>query len=150
MSSTQYSQGCCKFKHGESSNPSPEYTAWRGMTNRCLNENDPTYERYGKRGISVCPQWLGDEGFANFLSSMGRRPSPDHSVDRINNLGNYEPGNCRWATDSMQCRNRRSNRLISFNGKTMTLVEWSAKTGINRRTIAWRLMHGWPIELALS
>lgn len=83
---------------------SPEYHAWFHMKARCLNPKNQRYAAYGERGISVCEQWMT---FDNFLADMGCRPSPDHSLDRINNDGNYEPGNCRWATRSQQQRNKR-------------------------------------------
>jgi hypothetical protein len=87
---------------------SPEYRAWRAMKYRCLNPNCHAYKNYGGRGISVCHEWLGKHGFDNFLQNMGRKPRHDLSLDRINNNGNYEPSNCRWATRLQQSRNRRT------------------------------------------
>lgn len=94
--------------HGEGSKPtrSPEYICWTGMKQRCLNVNHDSYERYGGRGIIVCDRWL--ESFEDFLSDMGRKPSPAHSIDRRDNDGHYEPGNCRWATGSEQQTNKGS------------------------------------------
>ena len=83
----------------------PEYRTWAGMKNRCLNPNNPRYKSYGGRGISVCSEWI--ESFSAFLSHVGLKPSPLHSIDRINNDGNYEPGNVRWATAKEQARNTR-------------------------------------------
>jgi hypothetical protein len=85
----------------------PEYWVWSIMKDRCLNANNAKFKDYGGRGIKVCDRWLGDDGFTNFIADMGRRPSPEHSIDRIENDGNYEPGNCRWATRSQQQRNTR-------------------------------------------
>lgn len=86
----------------------PEYKAWADMKSRCLNPNDTAFKNYGARGIKVCDRWLGDDGFVNFIADMGRRPSPELSIDRYpDNDGNYEPDNCRWATWSQQMRNRR-------------------------------------------
>jgi hypothetical protein len=85
----------------------PEYTAWNGMKNRCYRRKTWNYPRYGGRGIRVCKRWLGANGFVNFLADMGYRPSPAHSLDRVNNDGNYEPSNCRWATPKEQANNRR-------------------------------------------
>lgn len=88
-----------------------EYARWVGMIRRCYSANNPAYKYYGGRGIAVCARWL--ESFPNFVADMGPRPSAKHSIDRINNDGNYEPGNCRWATASEQARNKRrkSNKL---------------------------------------
>ena len=89
----------------------PEYNAWLNMNKRCYNENDPRYKWYGARGIFVCPEWRHD--FAQFLRDMGPKPSPKHSIDRINNDGNYEPRNCRWATWKQQQNNRRPRGTAS-------------------------------------
>src|SRR5262245_33615736 len=89
---------------------------WRGMIRRCENPNDSRYEDYGARGISVCARWR--DSFEAFAEDMGPRPSPDHSIDRYpNNNGNYEPGNCRWATQKQQARNMRTNRRLKFRSK---------------------------------
>lgn len=98
------------YKHGGAAGDalSPEYKVWRGIKRRCFMPNDPAYPRYGGRGIRLCDRWMD---FNAFLSDMGPRPSPDHSIDRIDNDGNYEPGNCRWATRAEQSQNRRNTRL---------------------------------------
>lgn len=88
-----------KHRRGQSA-----YQSWSGMKARCRNPNRKAYVRYGGRGITVCDRWLGPEGFRNFMSDMGNKPSPDHSIDRIDNDGNYEPGNCRWADAKTQGR----------------------------------------------
>ena len=102
-------------KHGHSNGggvirATPEYSAWLNMRNRCKNPNGDHFHRYGGRGISVCERWQGENGFENFLSDIGLRPSLLHSLDRIDNDGNYEPGNCRWTT-------RREQRLNQGHGK---------------------------------
>lgn len=84
----------------------PEYRVWQGLTNRCTNPNNPSFKYYGGRGICVCSSWL--ESFENFYADMGPRPSPDLSIDRIDNDGNYEPSNCRWATAYQQRINQRN------------------------------------------
>lgn len=98
--------GCGRVKHGLA-NKAPEYHVWEGIKQRCLNPNRRGYEYWGGRGISVCERWLE---FENFYADMGPRPGPGYSIDRSDNDGNYEPGNCRWATASEQQRNTRRSR----------------------------------------
>jgi len=109
-----------KFKHGYAAkgNRTPEYRAWYHIIQRCGKENSQGYDDYGARGISVCDRWK--ESYSNFLEDMGERPSPKHSIERLNNDGNYEPSNCKWATTQEQARNRRSKK-----NKTGTIgVAW--------------------------
>lgn len=101
-------------RHGEGSyrnGRTPEFIAWQNMVARCSNPQHPSFRYYGGRGINVCERWRSS--YENFLADMGRRPSPDLTLDRINNNGNYEPDNCRWATHSDQMRNRRPKGQVS-------------------------------------
>ena len=126
----------------------PEHRSWSQMKGRCKNPNNHKYLRYGGRGISVCGRW---NKFENFLSDMGKKPSKHHSIDRIDNDGNYEPTNCRWATPRQQSNNTRRNVLLTHNGKTLTLAQWSRRTGIKHTTINDRInKHGWTVESALT
>lgn len=124
-----------------------EYSTWSGMLTRCTNSKEKSYSRYGARGIKICERW---KSFENFYADMGPRPSDEHSLDRIDNNADYSPENCRWATKKEQCRNRRSNHIIEYGGKSMLLCEWAEKTGIGRLIIYKRLKRGWPIEKALG
>lgn len=129
---------------------SGEYGVWNQMIQRCYNQKQKKYASYGARGIQVCNRWRGKGGFANFIADMGPRPTDLHTLDRINNDGNYEPENCRWATKSEQARNRRSSRIIAFNGQSMTVAEWSEKTGVARHNIHARIKYGYPLEVVFS
>ena len=126
-----------------------EYNIWYGMISRCNDPRDKSYCNYGGRGIVVCNQWR--ESFSVFLADMGPRPTSKHQLDRYpNNDGNYEPGNCRWATQTEQARNRRNNHRITHNGISLTLVEWADRISIRATTIRQRLKYGWSVERALS
>lgn len=118
-----------------------EYRVWTAMITRCENKRSVAYSRYGGRGIKICERWR--TSFENFLTDMGKRPSRSHSIDRIDNDGNYEPSNCRWATSKEQTANRRSNRLLTVNGETATVTEWAERVGILRRTLFSRIHDGW-------
>lgn len=96
-----------KHGHAPAGRSSPEYRAWAKMKDRCGNPNSAEYKNYGARGIAVCERWSGRSGFPNFLADMGPRPSPELSLDRIDNGGDYTPNNCRWATRAQQNANRR-------------------------------------------
>lgn len=134
-------------KHGMSK--SKVYRAWATMISRCHNPRFPKYAEYGARGISVCERWRND--FRDFLADMGERPSSSHTVDRIDVNGNYEPGNCRWATAGEQADNKRNTVRVTYQGRTKTLSEWSRETGISYGTLRQRLFrYGWSTEKALT
>lgn len=136
--------------HGHSprnSERSRTYRTWANMRTRCSNPNTSVYKHYGGRGISVCPQW---STFAGFLVDMGERPEGT-SLDRIDVNGNYEPNNCRWATNRQQGTNRRDNRIIEFNGRSQTLSEWAEETGIPYSLLQARLNRlKWSVERSLT
>lgn len=104
----------------------PEYRAWKGMRGRCNNTKDTRYASYGGRGIKVCDRW---DSFKNFYTDMGPKPSPKHSLDRIDNDGNYEPSNCRWAINKIQVNNTRANRYVTYLGITKSLSDWCNGSG---------------------
>lgn len=135
--------------HGESrfGTVTPEYRAWQEIKTRC-SEQSKYFRNYAGRGITMHPAWRTD--FQSFLAHVGRRPSPLHSIDRIDNDGNYEPGNVRWATTKEQHRNKRTNRKVEFRGQVKTLAEWSEILGVQYATIRHRVNVGWPIEAALT
>lgn len=116
------------------------------MMQRCSNPKHPNYANYGGRGIAVCLAW---REFFVFLAAMGKRPAHT-TLDRIDNGGNYEPGNCRWATEAQQHRNRRDNVWITFAGETLTQMDWAERAGVANCTLAARIARGWPLELALT
>lgn len=128
---------------------SKTYMAWVSMKERCYNPKKPKYHRYGGRGIKVCARWMGNEGFSNFLSDMGVAPVGT-SLDRKDNDGDYEPGNCRWADSKTQGRNTSTNKMVTFNGKTQCLSAWSDETGIGVDLISQRLINGWDVGKALT
>jgi hypothetical protein len=123
------------------------YTSWRAMKDRCYQETHKEYKRYGAIGITVCKRWR--ESFENFLKDMGERPE-GRSLERLDSTKPYSPSNCVWATHEQQANNRRSNRLIKHKGETMTLSQWSKKTGIPAATIARRIDRGWNVKQALG
>lgn len=110
----------------------PEYDAWYGMITRCTKPNCRSYPYYGGRGIKVCDRWLK---FENFLADMGRRPGNGYSLDRKNNDGNYEPGNCRWATKTEQNRNRRYASRPNPTGVTKVKQRFLAQIGVDGKNI---------------
>lgn len=135
-------------KHGHSTSIkiSQTYKSWDAMRQRCNNKNNPKYNIYGGRGITVCEQW---KQFINFLNDMGEAPK-GYQIDRINNDKGYYKRNCRWRTPKQQARNRSNNRLITHDGKTQCLSEWAEETGINRETISSRIKRGLSIKESLT
>lgn len=139
------------YKHGNSTRSAgqtKEYKTWSGVKQRTTNPNEQNSKYYLGRGIKMCDRWL--DSFENFLADMGEAPSPKHSIDRIDVNGNYEPGNCRWATRSEQMSNTRLTRWLELDGEKMTQEQWGDVTGIGGTTICKRLKRGWSVEKALT
>lgn len=134
------------YKHGGTDTAT--YEVWCGMIARCFNPMNKRYADYGGRGIIVCDRWRNS--FESFRTDIGERPSNKHQIDRIDNNGNYEPGNCRWATIFEQARNKRNNRLITHNGLSLTIAEWAERLGFKKAILSRILGLGWPDELALT
>lgn len=127
--------------HGDKG--SSEYMTWADMIGRCHRPAHKTFANYGGRGIAVCRRW---RKFENFLADMGRRPSIQHSIERVDNNKGYSPENCTWATRQEQCRNRRTNRVIDTPKGPMLLCEAEEISGISASTLWKRLKRGWPVK----
>ncbi|MFA7177604.1 MAG: hypothetical protein WC114_10175 [Smithellaceae bacterium] len=125
-----------------------EYRRWDSMIQRCVNKNHKHYHNYGGRGIKVCERWRNS--FAAFLEDLGPRPSANHSIDRIDNNGDYCPENCRWATKAEQVRNTRRNRLVAFRGETLCVADLARRHGLTPQALQGRLNAGWPVERAIT
>lgn len=123
------------------------YRIWSGMLNRCRNPNSKDYAHYGNRGIHVCRQWYR---FEPFYADMGEPPTKSHSIERLDNSKGYEPGNCVWATNTQQARNRISNVLVTWNGKTQCLSAWEHELKLSSGRLSRRLRSGWSLERAIT
>lgn len=149
---------CGHLIHGMSR--TVEYQCWRSMFHRCYTKKRLDYKNYGGRGIMICSRWR--ESFLSFLQDMGKRPSPKHQIDRIDNDGSYtcghcdecranhHPANCRWSIKRQQARNRSTNHVVAFRGKRLCLSEWSDIVNIPGRVLSLRLCQGWSVERALT
>lgn len=126
----------------------PVYNVWANMLRRCENPNNPHFEEYGGRNISVCERW---HDFRLFAEDMLATYRPGLTLERIDNNGNYEPSNCRWATRKEQMLNRRNNIFLTFNGQRLTVSQWSEKTGLRYGVISQRIGKlKWSVEKALT
>jgi hypothetical protein len=122
------------------------YGVWQAMLNRCRNKNLKDSARYIGR-VKVCERWMK---FENFYEDMYLGYAEGLSIDRVNNNGHYEPGNCRWTTPTVQANNRHTNHMITWNGATKSLAEWCRETGKNYGCVSYRLSKGWSTERAFS
>lgn len=142
-------RGQSTITHGRTR--TPEYIVWLQMKARCLNAKSNAYKNYGGRGIAICDEWLGSKGFINFLNHVGFRPSPQHTLDRIDNDKGYTPGNVRWATQTEQVRNRRNTLRIEYKGEMKPLGEWAEIFGIPYKALHARLYrYNWGLDRALT
>lgn len=153
----RYSCGCRKAEalalrattHGLSK--TKEYSIWKSMKRRCKPGNSTysfAYRWYGAKGIRVCQRWI--DSFPHFMEDMGPIPESSNSIDRIDNNGNYEPGNCRWASSEDQANNTSRNIFIEFSGESKTVAQWSREIGVKAPLVYGRLRANWPGIEALT
>jgi hypothetical protein len=129
--------------HGMSHTPNGSvYRIWSGIKTRCFNQKDKAFRNYGGRGIQMCVRWAAS--FVAFRDDMGPRPS-GYTVERVDNDGHYEPGNCVWIPRAKQAENRRANRVIEYRGKRQHISAWAREVGISPNTMLARLKRGWPL-----
>lgn len=131
-------------KHGKTH--SRAYSIWASMFARCNNKQNKSYQRYGAKGVKVCQRW---SAFENFLSDMGD-PPVGMSIDRVNSMGDYEPSNCRWATNTQQCRNRSNTVFLEYQGRKQALGAWAEELGVPYKRLQGRLRAGWTVERIIT
>lgn len=140
-------QGFFKHGHAMTSGASPEYISWMNMRKRCYDTKHESYPDYGGAGIVVCERWRND--FAAFLADMGLKPTPRHTIERIDGTKGYSPENCKWATQAEQNRNTSQNRNITIDGRTQCLADWAKEKGRKLATIHYRVNRGMTFEDAI-
>lgn len=125
---------------------------WSKMNERCFNKNHKYYRNYGGRGISICDEWLGTDGFIRFMKWANDSGYTDKlTLDRIDVNGNYEPGNCRWVTMQVQSNNKRDTRFLEYDGQKMSIADWARLKEMKYATLIQRIdVLGWPVEKALT
>lgn len=138
-----------KTRHGQAAEHgrTSEYNTWARIWDRCTNENNKKFMDYGGRGITVCDRWIV---FEDFFADMGKKPTPKHSIERLDNSSGYGPGNCAWATNKAQSRNRRSNQNMTVDGMTLCATDWATKVGLKPLTILARIRSGWSHDAAVK
>lgn len=140
---TERNKASSKHGHLGNNQATRTYQTWKSMHRRCADKNNADY---GGRGIQICSEWFD---FKSFLADMGERPAKC-TIDRIDSDGNYEPRNCRWASDKEQQSNRRDNVRLEHDGKSLTVAQWAEAIGCKRSALAMRLAKGWSVEEALT
>lgn len=149
--------GCLRAELFRKNNPSirihgmwrsPIYAIWRAAKKRCSDPTYPEYKSYGGRGISMCPEWVAS--FQSFYEHIGPRPSPEYSLDRIDNDRGYEPGNVRWATREEQASNKRTNRIVEYDGERTTVTRLARRLGLEPYIVRNRMSQGWSVSDAVS
>ena len=138
----------CKIGFSSGNSKLVEYKIWLGIKNRCYNKNYMHFDSYGKRGIKVCDRWL--ESFENFLEDMGKRPSKEFSIDRIDVNKDYSPENCRWVDQKTQARNKRNTKIVNYKGVEKPVIELCEELNLNYSKIISRLKRGWLVEKAFE
>ena len=138
------------YKHGK--HKTRLYFTHSGMIQRCYNPNNPEYHNYGERGILVCKEWMGEDGFSNFYNwAITNGYSEKLTIDRIDNNGNYEPSNCRWVSFIRNQNNKRTNHTLTYMGETKTIADWARMVGVEYHTLRSRVCkYGWSVEDALT
>ena len=123
-----------------------EYSIWKGMRKRCNNPRCKSFNNYGARGIKICERW---NDYSSFLSDMGRCPI-GMTLERIDNNGDYQPSNCRWATRKEQNNNKRNHRILEFEGRKQNLAQWATEVGVPASILSNRLRRGWDVKRVLT
>ncbi len=136
-----------KAVDGLRSKDHPLYPTWKGMKERCYNPKNWSYKYYGAKGVSVCPEWLNN--FPQFVLDVGPKPSPGHSLDRVDSSLNYSPDNCRWATQTEQTNNQSSNRRVTIGGESLTVAAACRLLGHDAGLARSRINRGWSVEDAV-
>jgi hypothetical protein len=144
----RHTKSCGKCKTQGMRRNHPLYQTWSTMRTRCYNPKSISYPNYGARGIRVCERWR--KSFKAFVDDMGPRPTPKHTLDRIDRDGDYEPSNCRWATRKQQMRNFGGNRFVEFGGRVMCATDLATRLGFRPGLLIQRLNRGWSVERAVS
>lgn len=142
--------GCQRSEHAQAASHrrtnTSAYWRWKAMIQRCTNPRNRAWKDYGGRGIVVCERW---RSFESFYADMGDPPA-GVTLDRIDVDGDYEPGNCRWATISRQSRNKRGTRIVSIRGRSQSLADWADEYGVDYQLVFYRIQRGWDVERALT